>query len=43
MWTAIFTRNVGWKLLSLGAAVVLWISVASEPELATLHSVPVEY
>ncbi|HXI40376.1 MAG TPA: CdaR family protein [Bryobacteraceae bacterium] len=43
MWTAIFTRNIGWKLLSLGAAVLLWMSVASEPELATLHSVPVEY
>ena len=43
MWTAIFTRNIGWKLLSLGTAVLLWISVASEPELATLHSVPVEY
>jgi hypothetical protein len=39
----IFTRNMGWKLLSLGAAVLLWISVASEPELATLESVPVEY
>ena len=39
----ILTRNIGWKLLSLAAAVLLWISVASEPELATLHSVPVEY
>jgi len=39
----ILTKNIGWKLLSLAAAVVLWISVASEPELATLHSVPVEY
>lgn len=38
-----FTRNIGWKLLSLAAAVLLWISVASEPELSTLHSVPVEY
>jgi|SRR5579859_686608 len=43
MWAAIFTRNIGWKLVSLGAAVLLWMSVASEPELATLHSVPVEY
>ncbi|MBZ5595960.1 MAG: hypothetical protein LAP39_27270 [Acidobacteriia bacterium] len=41
--TGIFTKNVGWKLLSLGAAVALWVSVASEPELATLRSVPVEY
>jgi YbbR domain-containing protein len=39
----IFTRNIGWKLLSLAAAVALWVSVASEPELATLRTVPVEY
>ena len=41
--TGIFTTNIGWKLLSLAAAVALWVSVASEPELATLRSVPVEY
>lgn len=41
--TGIFTTNIGWKLLSLAAAVGLWVSVASEPELATLRSVPVEY
>jgi YbbR domain-containing protein len=39
----IFTTNLGWKLLSLAAAVALWVSVASEPELATLRTVPVEY
>jgi YbbR domain-containing protein len=39
----ILTKNIGWKLLSLAAAVLLWVSVASEPELSTLHSVPVEY
>lgn len=39
----ILTQNIGWKLLALAAAVLLWISVASEPELATLHSVPVEF
>jgi YbbR domain-containing protein len=39
----ILTHNIGWKLLSLAAAVLIWISVASEPELATLQSVPVEY
>jgi len=38
-----FTRNVGWKLLSLAAAVLLWISVASEPELSAFISVRVEY
>jgi YbbR domain-containing protein len=36
------THNIGWKLLSLLIAVVLWISVAREPELATSLSVPVE-
>jgi YbbR domain-containing protein len=41
--TGFLTNNVGWKLLSLAAALVLWFVVASEPELATLHSVPVEY
>jgi YbbR domain-containing protein len=39
----LLTHNIGWKLLSLAAAVLIWISVASEPELATLQSVPVEY
>jgi YbbR domain-containing protein len=38
-----FTQNIGWKLLSLAAAVLLWISVASEPELATFMSLPVQY
>lgn len=39
----ILTHNFGWKLVSLAAAVAIWISVASEPELATLRTVPVEY
>jgi YbbR domain-containing protein len=39
----ILTHNIGWKLLSLATAVLIWISVASEPELATLQLVPVEY
>ena len=38
-----FTRNIGWKLLSLAAAVLIWISVATEPELATFVSAHVEY
>ena len=38
-----FTKNVGWKLLSLAAAFLLWMAVASEPELSTFVSVPVEY
>jgi YbbR domain-containing protein len=37
------SHNLGWKLLSLVAAVLLWISVASEPELATFVSAHVEY
>jgi YbbR domain-containing protein len=36
-------ENFGWKLLSLGIAVVLWALVASEPELGTLATVPLEY
>lgn len=39
----LFTRNPGWKLLSLALAVALWISVAREPEVATSVSVPVEF
>ncbi len=37
------TENIGWKLLSLAIAVLLWISVSSEPELASFVSVPVQY
>jgi YbbR domain-containing protein len=39
----LFTHNLGWKLLSLAAAILLWISVAGEPELATFVSAHVEY
>jgi YbbR domain-containing protein len=39
----LFFKNAGWKLFSLAAAVLLWIAVASEPELSTFISVPVEY
>ncbi|HXM43108.1 MAG TPA: CdaR family protein [Bryobacteraceae bacterium] len=39
----LFTQNFGWKLLSLAAAVLIWISVATEPELATFVSAHVEY
>src|SRR5579872_1026791 len=35
--------NLGWKLLSLAIATVLWLVVAREPELATSINVPVEY
>ncbi|HWE51708.1 MAG TPA: CdaR family protein [Bryobacteraceae bacterium] len=39
----LLTRNLGLKLVSLIAAFFVWLSVASEPELATIVSVPVEY
>lgn len=38
-----FTHNIGWKLLSLVAAFAIWINVASEPELSTILSAPVEF
>jgi YbbR domain-containing protein len=37
------TRNWLWKLLSLAMAFLVWLTVASEPELATIVSVPVVY
>lgn len=37
------TRNLGWKLLSLIAAFLIWDNIASEPELTTILSAPVEY
>jgi YbbR domain-containing protein len=40
---AFFTHNAGWKLLSLAAAFVIWMEIASEPELAAIVSAPVEY
>ena len=39
----LLTHNIGWKLLSLAAAILLWLSVATEPELATFVSAHVEY
>ena len=36
-------HNIGWKLLSLVIAVALWAFVASEPELATIATAPVQY
>ncbi len=37
------TQNLWWKLVALAAAFGFWLNVASEPELATIVSVPVEY
>jgi hypothetical protein len=36
-------KNAGWRVLSISIAVALWMSVASEPEMATLISVPIQY
>jgi hypothetical protein len=35
--------HAGWKLLSLAVAVAIWAMVASEPELSTFISTPIEY
>jgi YbbR domain-containing protein len=37
------THNFGLKVLALFAAIGLWFNIASEPELATIVSVPVDY
>ena len=37
------TQNIGWKLLSLAIALVVWGVVANEPELSTFATVGVEY
>jgi len=39
----VLTRNLGWKLLSVLLAVLLWVAVEGEPELVTVQSVPVFY
>lgn len=39
----LLTRNLGWKLLSVAIAVLLWIALAREPEVATSLSVPVDF
>jgi hypothetical protein len=39
----LLTENIGWKLLSLAIALVVWGMVADEPELSTFATVGVEY
>jgi YbbR domain-containing protein len=39
----LLTRNLGWKFLSLLIAIVLWVAVAREPEVATSLSAPVDF
>jgi len=43
MLKGLFTRNIGWKLLSLAISFALWILVAREPEIATSISIPIEF
>lgn len=40
---ALVTHNFGLKVLALFAAFGLWFNLASEPEMATVVSVPVDY
>ena len=43
-WTLqLVFHNLGWKLLALAIAVVLWALVASEPELSEFATVRLEY
>jgi YbbR domain-containing protein len=42
VWRRLF-HNAGWKLGSLGLSILLWFAVVGEPELATIHNVPVLY
>src|ERR1035438_6600895 len=37
------TQNIGWKLLSLAIALVVWGVVANEPELSAFATVGVKY
>jgi YbbR domain-containing protein len=39
----LITHNFVWKLLALAGAVVIWVSVASEPELSTFTTVSLEF
>jgi hypothetical protein len=36
-------KNLGWRLLSLAIAYIIWMNVATEPEMATIVSAPVQY
>jgi hypothetical protein len=40
---AIIVENIGWKVLALVIALVIWAFVASEPELSTFTTVRLEY
>jgi YbbR domain-containing protein len=36
-------KNIGWRIASLAIAYVIWMSVATEPEMATIITAPVQY
>ena len=36
-------KNIGYRIASLAIAYVIWVNVATEPEMATLVSAPVQY
>jgi hypothetical protein len=36
-------KNIGWRIASVAIAYVIWMSVATEPEMATMVSAPVQY
>ncbi|MBN9660630.1 MAG: hypothetical protein J0H49_20740 [Acidobacteria bacterium] len=38
-----FTRNLGWKIASVGAACVMWLMISGARELTTSITVPVQY
>ncbi len=40
---SLLVRNIGWKLLSIAIAVVVWVVVANEPELSAYATAAVEY
>ena len=37
----LLTKNIGWKLLSIALAILLWVAIVHDPELATSISAPV--
>ncbi|MCP5111575.1 MAG: YbbR-like domain-containing protein [bacterium] len=42
-WYGWFTRHLGWKLLSVVLAVLLWMVIVRDPELSTLVTAPVMF
>ncbi len=36
-------KNPGWRLLALTLSVIIWMNVATEPEMSTLISAPVQF